>query len=352
MIRKMEMNAGSYRYLFIKKRIIKGCLISCILTFGVGFVGAASLNSSFASTASVNMPNFVEADDVVLVDGDGFKGSSLSPNLLWLDYPFSRDDRRKCNTVWLNSSDKTVDKLKQTSDIWPLVKNQHGPSIRRFSVEDEENIEGLRGIKGDFGFHFLGKTSSNLGGLYHIFEPGFVLQHLDVAVQVPDDAFRTSILGNIIHLFGDPSLDGLETLSLRFMGLNDNHLETLVDKILEKPRKLKKIVLSFNAIKDKSLNATGNITRLIEDVNNVPFLELIDLKGNDLSNPSEWDLNDALAERRKYVRKNKGTEVRGLRLGFNELTVERIEGAQARTSCLKGLVDFEPRVSGNYLKIS
>ncbi|MDP2194291.1 MAG: hypothetical protein Q8K36_07175, partial [Alphaproteobacteria bacterium] len=193
------------------------------------------------------------------------------------------------------------------------IKKLIAEEVSNFIVVDGGDVSALAfvdAVSRAYGFHFFGSYDPTFGQIKTVFEAwhskargeqALRCSHLDFALlNIRDDATRDQALTGIIDLINDPVCSGLETLSLRWMGLKDSHLTRIKDALLKKNRSLKRLILSFNDLSDACMAKGSSIASLIGATEMLPQLSYIDLKGNTIRDPKNWGLNQDINKIRAF----------------------------------------------------
>jgi hypothetical protein len=302
-------------------------------------------------------------------DVEAYRRKVNERHVQYSDYPFSlpRDTSQR-NTLFFSENapiNPALIPLIQKNISQLIFKNFPRDvlaDLRQLNLP-QTGIEIPDGCKG-YALHFFGKdVPGNLGNLVELLsawgegEPLAYCQHLDFAVNgmhdepkiTGDKTKKDVFIEALQQVLALPACAKLETLSLRFMHINNKNLAALLPTLQEHCPSLKRLVLPFNDLDDTVLGAadapTSVLTRLIGDTDQLPLLSFIDLRGNNFAKPSGWNFGiEALI-------RNNGLNPQGLILKFalNPLTKETIDSAFITLTDLSGISDIGsfPLVNAN-----
>lgn len=292
------------------------------------------------------------------------------------DYPFSLPGVKEEPTTLRFSPSAPLGRAGHPATREVLSIIQH--KVAQLIVEDGVDVSALSalsGIIGDgagieerrsYGIHLWGRaTSAMLDSFAHVIESWSerdslaALGHLDVALYgLEDPGMRANLMRMLNNVLRQEASHGLLTLSLRFMSLEDGELEEIARSLETSgpggedahaaatgavpSRKLERLVLSFNRLTDGVMGKEGTIARLIENTSHLPHLHVLDLRGNNLTDPRTWDLDRAIADRRTHIaRRLSVATIPSIALGYNGITREARERGSVQLVHLDGIANFE-----------
>lgn len=300
---------------------------------------------SVGSAETVQAQQVVPADEAFVINPQILPFTYMEGEALYNNYPFSLPaDRVLWNTFKFRVPEALPENVMANAGIKQILQERIG----QIMCEDGIDIRSLKDLvqrNRGYGFHFFGTPSSDLGGFETVLtewsKPGKPkCNHIDVALRFPPkqpNDQQSNVLGIVLRVLDLGACSEIETLSLRFMHLDDADLERIHNVLVGKQRKIKRVILSFNDITDAVFAQAGKLTSLIRDVGKLPELVYLDVKGNKIQDPALWDMNGALQRRSQRVA-TRGKVI----LGFNGLTQGILDGNKAHTDCLKEVAVYEP----------